>query len=451
MLPVLRSIVSKNKRRYRQNGFDLDLTYITDRVIAMAAPGESYEKLYRNNFGDVQRCSERSYDENKFHGRVSRYGFDDHQVPPFNMIPLCILDITTWLNANPENVAVIHCKAGKGRTGMMVSCLLLRLHIAPDARKAIAYFDQQRTTDSQGVTIPSQHRYVEYYERLVRGYEVGSRPKMLYRILLYRCPFPEPVVRVIRELTTVLDSQYDRSAVKVTKRGDSTIIATAVRLDGDVKIEVHNGAARSSDPAFCAWFHTAFVFKSTLAFKKSDLDRACKDTNHRRFSADLALELLFHDSSSADATSLPGGEDEDLFEDQLLRSTGFGRCSPEPLNFLAWSDSLRPPSPTAAAKCNTPSPKSPASPSVQNRSQSLRSSLAIQRRSVDRSFVSNKENVASPSIRPHSSPAGISSAPAVQMIHMERPPVDRKSLQRKDERAVRKGWMTAAGSQYQQR
>lgn len=30
-----------------------------------------------------------------------------------------------FLSQNDKNVVVVHCMAGKGRTGMMVSCLLL--------------------------------------------------------------------------------------------------------------------------------------------------------------------------------------------------------------------------------------------------------------------------------------------------------------------------------------
>lgn len=35
MATSLRHLVSKKKRRFVEDGFDLDLTYITDRVIAM--------------------------------------------------------------------------------------------------------------------------------------------------------------------------------------------------------------------------------------------------------------------------------------------------------------------------------------------------------------------------------------------------------------------------------
>jgi hypothetical protein len=38
-------------------------------------------------------------------------------------------DAAAWLAAHPENVVVVHCKAGKGRTGLMLCCLMLHLHL----------------------------------------------------------------------------------------------------------------------------------------------------------------------------------------------------------------------------------------------------------------------------------------------------------------------------------
>ena len=52
---MMRSMVSKKKKRYEEDGFDLDLTYITDRIIAMGFPSTGSEASYRNPVGEVQR------------------------------------------------------------------------------------------------------------------------------------------------------------------------------------------------------------------------------------------------------------------------------------------------------------------------------------------------------------------------------------------------------------
>lgn len=54
MIGLVRKMVAKNKRTTPYNGKELDLTYITDRVIAMAYPASSFfEKGYRNSITDV--------------------------------------------------------------------------------------------------------------------------------------------------------------------------------------------------------------------------------------------------------------------------------------------------------------------------------------------------------------------------------------------------------------
>lgn len=54
-MKALRAAVSGSRVRYMQDGYDLDLTYITPRLIAMGYPATGVEKTYRNNISEVRQ------------------------------------------------------------------------------------------------------------------------------------------------------------------------------------------------------------------------------------------------------------------------------------------------------------------------------------------------------------------------------------------------------------
>ena len=51
----IRSLVSGNRRRIKDEDFNLDLTYITDRIIATSYPSSGFESMYRNPIEKVSK------------------------------------------------------------------------------------------------------------------------------------------------------------------------------------------------------------------------------------------------------------------------------------------------------------------------------------------------------------------------------------------------------------
>ncbi|XP_011928775.1 PREDICTED: phosphatidylinositol 3,4,5-trisphosphate 3-phosphatase TPTE2 isoform X9 [Cercocebus atys] len=196
---LMRRLVSENKRRYTRDGFDLDLTYVTERIIAMSFPSSGRQSFYRNPIEEVVRfldkkhpnhyrvynlCSERAYDPKYFHNRVSRIMIDDHNVPTLHEMVVFTKEVNEWMAQDPANIVAIHCKGGKGRTGTMICAFLIASGIFLTAEESLYYFGERRTdkTNSskfQGVETPSQNRYVGYFAQVKHLYNWNLPPRRI--------------------------------------------------------------------------------------------------------------------------------------------------------------------------------------------------------------------------------------------------------------------------------
>jgi hypothetical protein len=77
------------------------------------------------------------------------------------------------IQADKDNVVAVHCKAGKGRTGLILVAYLLYSGNKSTAAEALDFYGWSRTTDGKGVTITSQIRYVHYFEQQLRQIKQG--------------------------------------------------------------------------------------------------------------------------------------------------------------------------------------------------------------------------------------------------------------------------------------
>lgn len=83
---------------------------------------------------------------------AANFPFLDHQAPSFDTLVDFCIDASAWLDKDKENVVVIHCKAGKGRTGTVIAALLLDMGQAKNAQEAIDLYGKYRTKNQRVVS-----------------------------------------------------------------------------------------------------------------------------------------------------------------------------------------------------------------------------------------------------------------------------------------------------------
>ncbi|GAB7346134.1 hypothetical protein MBLNU457_4883t1 [Dothideomycetes sp. NU457] len=212
MASLLRQIVAGPRARHPEAG--LDLCYVTDNIIATSGPSGTYPQLaYRNplsqlvKFLDYKhgdqwaiwefRAEGTGYPDAEVYNRINHYPWPDHHPPPFALIPLIMGSMRNWLKGyDPDikdstldtehgkkgqhigRVVVVHCKAGKGRSGT-VACSYLISEEGWKAEEALKRFTERRMRPGfgAGVSIPSQLRWVSYVDRWAQhGKKYVERP-----------------------------------------------------------------------------------------------------------------------------------------------------------------------------------------------------------------------------------------------------------------------------------
>ena len=317
---IVKALVSKKKNRFCYDGFDLDLTYITTRIIAMGFPSTSIEGLYRNPMEEVQRffnerhpnhykiynlCEEKTYPPDTF-PRQGYYPFRDHEAPPLNLMrPFCE-DAKNYLDEDEQNVIAVHCKAGKGRTGTLICCLLMYMNVFKTSDECLQYYGMMRVENGKGVTIPSQIRYVSYFERILSNnmtHPITFVKKNIKKIRMYGMPkFHKIYTPVFAIKNNEKTYNYDKKNTVVEGEDIDAVfdfnIENGFTVEGDVYIcfyRIH--IIGKKEKIFKIWFNTNFIPEDSniYEFKKKSIDKACKDKDCKYYKPGFKIEVHFED------------------------------------------------------------------------------------------------------------------------------------------------------------
>lgn len=308
--------VGENKMRYVDEKYDLDLSYISNRIIAMSFPASGVEAVYRNKMAEVAELldtkhkdnymiinvSDRTYDTSVFKNQVLDFGWPDHHAPLMNMLCCIVKTMDGWLREDPNHVIVCHCKGGKGRTGVAIAAYIQYSNMCLSAEDCLDKFAMNRFYDETigGVTQPSQRRMVHYFSSLMRNeVKLENKQLLLDTIILFGAPNFDSKggAKICFCVYEQFKPVFTTKVYGVTPDREHVYISVGnIKVSSDVMIKAYHISKTGKTCVLRVQFHTAFVNSNhSCVFRKKDMDIACRDD---RFPSDGVLQLVFKPKTS---------------------------------------------------------------------------------------------------------------------------------------------------------
>ncbi|XP_054827369.1 tensin-1 isoform X7 [Eublepharis macularius] len=297
-----------------EDSCELDLVYVTERIIAVNFASSSEEQTFRSNLKEVAQMlkskhgdsyllfnlSERRNDISKLHSKVLDFGWPDFHTPALEKICSICKAMDTWLNADSHNVVVLHNKGNRGRMGVVIAAYMHYSNISASADQALDRFAMKRFYEDKVIPVgqPSQKRYVHYFSGLLSGtIKMNNKPLFLHHVIMHGIPNFEskggcrPFLKIYQAMQPV----YTSGIYNVQGDSQTSICITiepGLLLKGDILLKCYHKKFRSPtrDVIFRVQFHTCAIHDLAIVFNKEDLDDAFKD---ERFPEYGKVEFVF--------------------------------------------------------------------------------------------------------------------------------------------------------------
>ncbi|CAJ1086808.1 tensin-like isoform X4 [Xyrichtys novacula] len=297
-----------------EENYEVDLVYITERIISVCFPAGAEERSYVANLKEVAtmlrskhgehylilNLSEWGTELSKLNPKVLEFGWPDHHAPALDKICSMCKAIDTWLNGDPRNVVVLHNKGNRGRTGVVVAAYMHYSNISASADQALDRFAMRRFYEDKALPVgqPSQIRYVRYFNGLLSGHiKINNKPLFLHHVIMHGIPNFEskggcrPFLKIYQAMQPV----YTSGIYNVQGDSNTSICITiepGLLLKGDILLKCYHKRFRNPtrDVVFRVQFHTCAIHDLGVVFGKSELDETFKD---ERFPEYGKVEFVF--------------------------------------------------------------------------------------------------------------------------------------------------------------
>uniref|UniRef100_A0A669CDV6 Tensin 1 n=1 Tax=Oreochromis niloticus TaxID=8128 RepID=A0A669CDV6_ORENI len=296
-----------------EESYEVDLVYITERIISVSFPAGAEEQSYNANLKEVATMLRSKHGEHylvrntltKAHltnnySQVLEFGWPDHHAPALDKICSMCKAIDTWLNGDTRNVVVLHNKGNRGRTGVVVAAYMHYSNISASADQALDRFAMRRFYEDKALPVgqPSQRRYVRYFNGLLSGHiKINNKPLFLHHVIMHGIPNFEskggcrPFLKIYQAMQPV----YTSGIYNVQGDSNTSICITiepGLLLKGDILLKCYHKRYRNPtrDVVFRVQFHTCAIHDLGVVFGKNELDETFKD---ERFPEYGKVEFVF--------------------------------------------------------------------------------------------------------------------------------------------------------------
>lgn len=171
---LLRRIYGFAKHKLEWSDEMVDMVYVTPRVLVAASPTSVSIAYLLETHGFNWHLWNFQKEPSRYHHhqalfKVSEFAVDDHNPPTIAQLQQVCDEVDAWLAKDEKNVAVFHCREGKGRSGTFCCWYLMHQQFRLSQKVSLDMILDEFTKcrmkwfAGRGVSIKSQRRYLQYY------------------------------------------------------------------------------------------------------------------------------------------------------------------------------------------------------------------------------------------------------------------------------------------------
>ncbi|KRX04032.1 C2 domain [Pseudocohnilembus persalinus] len=320
---AFKDIEQKIDQNLHKNKINLDkqLIQVTERVYWMPYPSNEQiiplSKALNEKYGEnyfIWNVSEHKYQGFPFNNQIADHNFPGYPSPPLSEIFLICKAILNWLQMDNNNIAIVHCQNTRGRSALILSCLLCLNKKFNHPGEALTYYCRATKTRDQKILFPSQQLYLNYFANIMNGLKLNNKPAYIHKIILSEVPkiiknqnsksgqkFKDdgmfrPYVQVFKESKSIYNS-LTQTKIQEYNQNDISVWfdMKGLEVNEDALLRCkHYQSNEVRFPVFRTMIHTNFIHNNVLRLLKKDIDF----TNNVEVPENFFMDIIFIDQDS---------------------------------------------------------------------------------------------------------------------------------------------------------